>query len=126
MQGVRELLRGSLGRSLRGLSDEDRLAAAWRVACGPALAARAEVLGLDDERVLHVRVLEPGWREQFMQMRAMLTGELRRIAGVQVETIHFEGQGTKRERVREAPAPPPPTRATRRASPPRRKFLEKH
>src|ERR1700751_152482 len=46
MQGVREVLRGSLGRSLRALPEEDRLAAAWVVACGPALAERAEVLGL--------------------------------------------------------------------------------
>jgi len=102
MQGLREVLRTSLGRSLRTLSDEDRLAAAWVVACGPALAERAEVLGLDEERVLHVRVLQPGWREQFAQMRAMLTDELRKIAGVRLQTIHFEGQGLKRER--ESPA----------------------
>ena len=105
MQGVREFLRGSLGRSLRSLPEEDRLAAAWVVACGPALAARAEVLGLDEERVLHVRVLQPGWRDQFGQMRTMLTEELRRIAGVRLQTIHFEGQGSTRERRREAAAP---------------------
>jgi hypothetical protein len=105
MQGIREFLRGSLGRSLRSLSDEDRLVAAWTVACGPALAARAEVLGLDEERVLHVRVLQPGWRDQFGQMRTMLTEELGRIAGVRLQTIHFEGQGSTRERGREAAAP---------------------
>lgn len=103
MQGLREVLRGSLGRSLRTLSDEDRLAAAWVVACGPALAQRAEVLGLDDNRVLHVRVLQPAWREQFVQMRTMLTDDLRKIAGVRLQTVHFEGQGSSRERVREAP-----------------------
>jgi hypothetical protein len=100
MQRVRDVLRGSLGRSLRALSEEDRLAAAWPVACGPVLAERAEIVSLDAEDVLHVRVLEPGWREQFMQMRMMLTEDLRRIAGVRVQTIHFEGQGT-RERVRD-------------------------
>jgi hypothetical protein len=104
MQGVREVLRGSLGRSLRSLPEEDRLAAAWVVACGPALAERAEVIGLDDERVLHVRVLQPGWRDQFGQMRAMLTEELRKIAGVKLQAIHFEGQGSTRERGREAVA----------------------
>ena len=100
---MRDVLRGSLGRSLRTLSDEDRLAAAWAVACGPALAARAEVLGLDDERVLHVRVLQSGWREQFAQMRMRLTDDLRRIAGVRLQTIHFEGQRSSREHVAEAP-----------------------
>jgi hypothetical protein len=54
------------------------------------LAERAEVLGFDSERVLQVRVLDPAWREQFMQMRTMLTEELRRIAGVRLQTIHFE------------------------------------
>lgn len=90
MQAMRDVLRGSLSRSLRTLSEEDRLAAAWAVACGPVLAERAEVLGLDPERVLHVRVLEQAWREQFAQMRPMLTQELRRIAGVHLQTIHFE------------------------------------
>jgi hypothetical protein len=105
MQGVREVLRGSLGRSLRSLSEEDRLAAAWVVACGPALAERAEVIGLDDERVLHVRVLQPGWRDQFAQMRTMLTEELRKIAGVKLQAIHFEGQGSTRERGRGVAGP---------------------
>lgn len=90
MQGVRELLRSSLGRSLRALPDEDRIAAAWPVACGPVLAERGEVLELDVDRVLHVRVLDAAWREQFVQMRTMLTEELRRIAGVRLQTIHFE------------------------------------
>ena len=98
MQAMRDVLRGSLGRSLRSLSEGDRLAAAWAVACGPALSERAEVLGLDEDRVLHVRVLQPGWRDQFAQMRTMLTDELRKIAGVKLQTIHFEGQGSTRAR----------------------------
>lgn len=102
MQPMRDVLRGGLGRSLRSLPDEDRLIAAWRVACGPALAVRAEVLGLDEDLVLHVRVLQPGWRDQFVQMRSMLTGELRKIAGVRLQTIHFEEQHSKREHGREA------------------------
>jgi hypothetical protein len=102
---MRDVLRGTLGRSLRTLSDEDRLAAAWVVACGPALAERAEVLGLDEDLVLHVRVLQAGWRDQFAQMRTMLTEELRRIGGVRVQTIHFEGQGSTRERRCEAAEP---------------------
>lgn len=104
MQAMRDVLRGTLGRSLRTLSEEDRLAAAWAVACGPTLAERAEVLGLDDERVLHVRVLQAGWRDQFAQMRRMLTEELRKIADVRLQTIHFEGEGSRKERGREAAA----------------------
>jgi hypothetical protein len=105
MQGVREVLRGSLGRSLRALPEEDRLAAAWVVACGPALAERAEVLGLDEDRVLHVRVLQPGWRDQFGQMRMMLTQELRKIAGVKLQAIDFEGQRSAGGRGRGAAGP---------------------
>jgi hypothetical protein len=105
MQAMRDVLRGALGRTLRTLSDDDRLVAAWVVACGPVLAARAEVMGLDEDRVLHVRVLQAGWRDQFAQMRTMLTEELRRIAGVRLQTIHFEGQGPARERRREAVVP---------------------
>jgi len=100
---MRDVLRATVGRSLRTLSDEDRLVAAWAVACGPALAARAEVLHLDEDRVLHVRVIQPGWRDQFAQMRGMLTEDLRRIAGVRLQTIHFEGQHSLRERRHEAP-----------------------
>jgi hypothetical protein len=106
MQAMRDVLRSTLGRSLRTLSDEDRLVAAWAVACGPALAARAEVIGLDEDRVLHVRVLHAVWADQFGQMRAMLTAELQRIAGVRLQTIHFEGQGSMRERRRETSPPP--------------------
>jgi hypothetical protein len=64
------------------------------------LAERAEVLELDADHVLHVRVLEPAWKEQFAQMRGMLTEELRRIAGVRLETIHFEQESSARERTR--------------------------
>ena len=60
MQGMRDVLRGSLGRSLRELPDEDRLAAAWPVACGSALAGHGEVRHLDPEGVLHVRVVGGG------------------------------------------------------------------
>jgi hypothetical protein len=105
MQAMRDVLRGTLGRSLRTFSDEDRLVAAWVVACGPTLADRAEVLGLDEDRVLHVRVLQPGWREQFAQMRTALTEDLRKIAGVRLQTIHFEGQGSPKQRERAAGVP---------------------
>ena len=123
---MRDVLRSSLGRSLQTLPDEDRLAAAWAVACGPVLAERAEVLRLDAEGVLQVRVLQPGWREQFMQMRSKLTEDLRRIAGVRLQAIHFEGQDTKRQSERPAATAPATMRSPRVKTAGRRKILEKH
>ena len=40
MEGMRELLRKSLARSLEGMREEDKVAAAWPVACGKAMAGR--------------------------------------------------------------------------------------
>ena len=45
LEGMRDLVRGSMGRSLRALADEDKLAAAWPVACGKAMAERGAVVG---------------------------------------------------------------------------------
>ena len=39
MEDLKALLRSTLAESLKALSEEDRLAAAWPVACGRALAA---------------------------------------------------------------------------------------
>lgn len=108
MQRMRDLLRGSLSRSLRELSEEDRLAAAWPVACGPALASHGEVLHFDEERRLHIRVTGQEWLRQFFDMRSQLAADLARIAGVSLSGIHFE----ERSSVRQWPAPgvPQPTR----------------
>ncbi len=92
MQPMRDVLRDSLQRSLRELSPEDRLAAAWRVACGSALADHAEVLHLDAENFLHVRVTGSIWMQQFLHMRSALANDLGRIAGVRLSGIHFEEQ----------------------------------
>ncbi len=93
MQGMRDVLRGSLGRSLRELPDEDRLAAAWPVACGSALAGHGQVMYLDAEDVLHVRVQGAQWMQQFLSMRSALANDLGRIAGVRLSGIHFESRG---------------------------------
>ena len=90
MERMRDLLRGSLGRSLRDLSPEDRLTAAWQVACGAALAARGSVSHLDPEGVLHVRVISPEWLPVFFDRRTSLARDLARIAGVRLSGIHFE------------------------------------
>ena len=98
MQRMRDVLRGSLGRSLKKLPDEDRLAAAWPVACGSALAGHGEVRHLDAEGVLHVGVTGAEWMQQFLQMRSALANDLGRIAGVRLNGIHFEEQGAVRVR----------------------------
>jgi hypothetical protein len=92
MERMRDVLRGALGRSLQSLPEEDRLAAAWPVACGSALAGHGELLHLDAERVLHVRVDGAVWMQQFLSMRSALANDLGRIAGVKVAAIHFKSR----------------------------------
>jgi hypothetical protein len=106
MQNMRDILRSSLGRSLRELSDEDRLAAAWPVACGTALAAHGEVLHLDPERILHIRVAGPEWMTQLLRIRSSLTNDLARIAAVPLSGIHFEEQGSVPRNPRKSPGRP--------------------
>ena len=90
MEALRLLMRRSLARSLHELCPEDRLHAAWPLVCGSTLASRAEVGHLDPEGVLHVRVIDPEWRERFFEMRARITADLGSVAGVQLAGIHFE------------------------------------
>jgi predicted nucleic acid-binding Zn ribbon protein len=89
MEGIRDLLKRSLGQSLNSLCDEDRLAAAWPVACGKTMAVRGTVVGYDGG-VLRVQVEDKAWLQQLMSMRGQLAGEMARVAGVTVSTIHFE------------------------------------
>ena len=89
LEGMRDLLKGSLGRSLSALSDEDKLAAAWPVACGKALAGRGTIAGYRGGVVL-VEVEDGAWLSQLMSMRERLAMEMGRIAGVKVSEIHFE------------------------------------
>ena len=89
LEGMRDLLKGSLGRSLGALCDEDRLAAAWPVACGKAMAEHGRIVGYIDG-VVRVEVEEGAWLRQLMSMRGQLAQELGRIAGVRVSEIHFE------------------------------------
>lgn len=89
LEGMRDLLKGSLGRSLGALQEEDRLAAAWPVACGKAMAGRGNVVGYA-EGVVRVEVADGAWLRQLMSMRGQLAVELARIAGVRVSEIHFE------------------------------------
>src|ERR1700722_3107198 len=89
LEGMRDLVRGSMGRSLRALTEEDKLAAAWRLAWGRGMAERGVVVGYVDGVVL-LQVADNVWMRQMMSMRTQLAGEMARIAGVKVSEIHFE------------------------------------
>jgi hypothetical protein len=84
MEAVRDLLRGKLKSSLRGIRDEDRLAAAWTVACGRAMAEHGAVVG------------DAVWMRQMVSLGGVLQRELARIAGLPVAAIHFELKKTER------------------------------
>ena len=89
VQGMRDLLKSSLRRSLGSMCEEDRLALAWPVACGRALAERGCFAGYA-EGVVRIEVVDGAWLRQMMSMQAQLGREMARIAGVRVTEIHFE------------------------------------
>jgi hypothetical protein len=89
MQGMRELLRSNLRRSLQAMREIDRLATAWPVVCGSAMAGHGEVVGYKDE-ILYLEVSDAEWLQQMMSMQGQIAGELGRIAGVRVSAIHFQ------------------------------------
>jgi len=88
MQAMRELLRGSLARTLAGAREEDRLAAAWTVACGSAMAERGSIAAYDDG-VVRIEVTDHVWLRQMEALRSTLEREMARISGVKVDAIEF-------------------------------------
>lgn len=76
------------------MGDEDRLAAAWLVACGRMLAERGSVVGYENG-VVHVEVVDATWLRQMLAIRGQIRGEMARIAGVEVSEIHFEVKGER-------------------------------
>ena len=86
---MRELLRGSLARSLAGTREEDRLAAAWTVACGRALAERGAVTEYA-AGILRVEVSDTVWLRQMESLRGTLERDMSRISGVKVDRIEFK------------------------------------
>lgn len=89
MEEIRELLRRSLGRSLEALSEEDRLAAAWPVASGKAMAGRASVVGYANG-IVRLEVVNEAWMREMMNMKGQLAREMSRIAQVPVTEIQIE------------------------------------
>jgi hypothetical protein len=97
MQGMRDVLRGSLARSLQGVSEDDRLAAAWTVACGSPMAGHGRVIGYE-AGVVRVQVADPVWMKQMVALRGVLQREVGKIAGLPVRGIEFEPEIGKRGR----------------------------
>jgi hypothetical protein len=93
MEGMRELLRANLRRSLQAMTETDRLAAAWPVVCGAAMAAHGKVVGYADG-IVSLEISDDTWTRQVMSMQGQIGGELGRIAGVRVTGVHFERKGT--------------------------------
>ncbi len=88
MEAMRDLLKTSMGRSLRALSEKDRLEAAWLIACGRILAEHGSIVSYEAGRV-EVEVHSGAWLEHLTNTKAHLESELARIAGVPVTGIHF-------------------------------------
>jgi hypothetical protein len=89
MEAIRSLLRGNLKTSLRAMRDEDRMAAAWTVACGHVMAERGSVVSYSDG-VVWIAVADAVWLQQMRALDETLRRELAKIAGLPVAAIHFE------------------------------------
>lgn len=89
MEGMRSLLRSSLGRSLQSLDELDRLAAAWPVACGTAMAGHATVTEYADG-VMRLEAVDETWMREMMGMKQQLVHEMARISGVPVKEMRVE------------------------------------
>lgn len=93
MQALRDLLRHSLRSSLAGLQPLDRLAAAWPVAVGHAIAERSTITHLDGT-IATVEVAGGlAWLRQLREMTPQLRGDLAKISGVPLTDILFTAPG---------------------------------
>jgi hypothetical protein len=89
MEAMRDVLRSSLGRSLSGVQEEDKLVAAWTVACGCAMADHGHVIGYE-AGVLRIEVADAVWLRQMRSLHSVLAREVAKIAGLRVTAIEFE------------------------------------
>lgn len=88
MQQMRDVLRASLARSLGGLSELDRLSAAWPIVAGHALGTRARVIAYDGGTVT-LATQDEQWHRQLLLAAARLCPELARVSGVPLTDILF-------------------------------------
>jgi predicted nucleic acid-binding Zn ribbon protein len=88
MQAMRQLLDTSLGKALEGLTELDRLSAAWPVAAGHAVAHRSAVTAFA-LGVATVTVPDMNWQRQLRSTAQQLRGDLARISRVPLTDILF-------------------------------------
>ena len=89
LDGIRDVLKLSLGLSLGALSHEDRLVAAWTLVCGKTMAEHGADMGYADG-IVRVQVKDRVWLRQLMSMRGQLAEAMARVADVEVTEIQFE------------------------------------
>jgi predicted nucleic acid-binding Zn ribbon protein len=88
MQAMRDILRGSLAKSLNALTPLDRLSAAWPVAAGHAVAGRTFVSAFEDGMV-RVTVPDKTWQRQLEMVHLQLLSDLKNISRIAVTDILF-------------------------------------
>ena len=88
MEALRAVLRQSLGKSLRALNEQDRIAAAWAVAAGRQMGARGTVAAYE-AGVVRIDVIDPVWQQALEGMRHKLASDMAQIAGLPVREIRF-------------------------------------
>lgn len=89
MEGIRDLLRSTLRKSMSAASAEDRLAAAWPLVCGKAMATHGSVQGYEGEMV-QIEVSDDLWLRQMKSVETRLVAGLAQVADVKVRGIHFK------------------------------------
>ncbi len=94
MQALRAIFRQSLGKSLRALTEEDRIAAAWTVAAGGQLAARGTVVAYE-AGLVRIEVIDPVWQQVLGGMRHKLASDMAQIAGLAIREISFTAPSGK-------------------------------
>ncbi|GAA3756695.1 DUF721 domain-containing protein [Terriglobus aquaticus] len=88
MQSLRDILRSSLSTSLNALTPLDRLAAAWPVAAGHAIAERSTIVRLSGTQA-GVEVRDAAWLPELRSNTPRLVADLARISGVPLTDILF-------------------------------------
>ena len=99
MEAMRDVLRASLSRSLSAVPEEDRLAAAWTVACGRAMAEHGAIVGYQDG-VVRIEVADNIWLSQMLALRGTLERELAKVSRLRIAAIEFvkKNPDTRRNR----------------------------
>jgi hypothetical protein len=91
METLRDYIRTHLARSLSAARPEDRLAAAWTVACGRAMAGHGSIAAYDPATAtVRIRVADPAWLQHMIDLRSALARDLARISGLPVTDLRFE------------------------------------